>query len=409
MTDAPAPTPDPTPAPTPSPTPAPTPSDTLQALQEQLAQCLDSGTPVQVEVLRVTAAGREPLALIDGDKFDPFTLQARFGACKVMARIRLANGRYGKSATFPLGEASPGDITPPRPSLAGQDLIALLIQQGQQSQQNMMAMMQAQMQQMGSIVAAIAGRPRDGINEALLTHALKSNNGSMTETIKALRELQDMMPAGEGKSEVGELVTALAPLIPMIAARGQAAASAPAPQQRPQRRQVLQLQPDTTGRGPAPAITPAAQAPAHAPTTTPAPAGSDITPPAVVELKGTTPAAPNTDAEVLQEVCRIMEACYTARLSPAVAAGAVFELLDSSPAGGKAAQSAMATPGETFAGHLGMLVPAFATDAGRAYALAAIGELKEIIQEDQEDAAGVNADPAGELDQGDDQADGGVQ
>jgi len=177
---------------TPASTPANTePRDMLAEMMERIDQAGERGERCEVYVSRLSAAGREPLAKLGPDEFDPFTFATRFGAGRYFLRLKV-NGQFAGAATIPIGPApfqpAAAVSTPPpandaRPAAGSLTVDHLFT-----------ALMQAQAQQthmMGTILTALIGRDQGGLAAKDLIGLMRDRSpvGEIVEGIKAVRDM----------------------------------------------------------------------------------------------------------------------------------------------------------------------------------------------------------------------------
>lgn len=366
-------TPHETPAATPAETTGGAPDDPLGALMARLNNALEQGRAAEVQLYRVTATGRQPVARYPADQFDTFSVGFAHGKGRYFARLSV-DGRYAAGATFAAdGPAPAAPGATPTPAIAGVPasspgidlgtLLAMMVQQQQAAAQQNLQMIQALMQQNTTIISAMISKPQ----------------GQVGELVEAMSKLRTLGPEGGEKSDVGELAELLGAAAPLIAA-GQQQRSAQRPVQRvhPGRAQLPAVPTRRQVAGPAPAVPPL-----HVAQPGQAPAGPSTTPPATTATPANAISAGDRNAEVTRighAIMRIVSSAYATQLAPAATASAVFGLLDSSDAGAELAMAAMQTPAEVWAAHVAKSDASLSTPEGSAWVREVIDQLREMIE-----------------------------
>jgi hypothetical protein len=339
-----------TPAAAPNAIPADT-ADSLARLMDGIEAAIGEGAPVDVLLYRVSAGGREPVARLTGDEFDPFTLAAAYGPGRYFARLRVA-GQWRGSATFVASAAATPAAPPPRwpaaPAAAAAPAADAISPMALFSA--LMAQQQAAAQQQTAILTALINRDSGGLKAADLI-ALLSKRSEVGELVEGMRALSELAPDSSsprgGGDDLGSILSALAPALaaaaaqpsPALSPRGVArGASGPAA---PARRLPNPPRPGggefrTRAAGPAPISPPAAAPTPHAPppvvTPTTAPS-ADVGGLAGTEAHVARLTGAGFDSDSARFVARLGAAAagmHAANLAPSAAAAALFvELADS--------------------------------------------------------------------------------
>jgi len=384
------------PATVPATVPAPTPKaadtgDKFDAFISALTDAQDSGAAATVEVSRVSAAGRQPVARMEIHEFDPYKLGSAYGPGRYFCRLRIGTTWRG-SCTIDQTQTPPAsagavvapNATAPAPGFSGEfnpnQLLTVMMQMQQQSMQSMTAILTA-------LITRDTG-PKLGELAALLQTGKRSDIG---ELVTAMKQLNDMAPAGEGREGGDDLTTILGAIAPAIAKAATSPPPAPRPRPRPQPRPMIPL-----------AVPPLAR-----------PANAPAIPPAVAERfdraveraqhqarKPTAPAAAPDD--ISTACCRLIRGCYSAGLSPIACAAAMIAQVDTMPDGADALDLAAGMEEAALTAHLGDYAPEFKTGERSGYAAEVAAALlsqlnaEEEEEEDEDAEISVELDPADE-------------
>lgn len=299
-----------------------TPQDKLTTLMEMLQSSIDGGEISQVELLRINGGVRSPVAVVDGENFDPFNLKLPAG--KYMARLKI-DGKYKVSATISIDGPTSIAAAMPAPAPQGFDansLLAMLMQQQQQGTQQMMQIFMSSQQQMTTLLTTVL--------------ANKSENKSpVAELIEGVERLQGLSGGAPESSGMGELAAVIGQVAPMLMSKDKEGVTL-TPQQAAQVRKQLATAKKIIQQQRAPRLqaTPAA-APQPAPVAAPKPAPIED---AAAEHESDINAAEDagteaTEEQIAKDAVAIIKRCLSAKIKPATCAIEVFDLLDESQAG----------------------------------------------------------------------------